>query len=246
MLAAAAGLVVTGPVGAAAVGGASTVIGILKDAAGFIPQQHSVPLGGGSPDDVLSNLRKAIKALSDDIDTEEQRISTTMDDVLVAAIEHDSEFNLARPDRFFHETDPTKLVTAKNEIALEPKTLRKIGLTYMPYVAGELKGAASQLAVDQGAAMWSRPDGIGMYYSGPSYAVSALSDHLVDILVETAGEMVDAGERLDIAARAFTQTDAQVHQALAAQTKRLDKEEQDKYDAEHPPYMTGPGRMNYI
>jgi hypothetical protein len=246
MLASAAGIVVSGGTGAALVGGAGAVIGILKDAAGFAPAPHSVPLGGGSPDDVLGNLRRAIKALSDDIDSEEQRISDTMSEVLAAATEHDAEFNLARPERFFHETDPTELVTHKNEIALEPKTLRKIGLTYLPYVAAELKGAAGQLKVDQGAGMWSRPAGIGMYFSGPSYAVSALSDHLVDILVETAGEMEDAGERLDIAARTFTETDAQVHHALAEQSNRLDDEEQERYAAEHPPHMAGPGRMSYF
>jgi hypothetical protein len=253
MLASAAGLVLAGPVAApagvtAAVSGAGSVIGILKDAAGFAPKEHSVPLGGGTPNDVLGNLRKAIKALSDDINAEEERIANTMSDVLSAATAHDGEFNLARPDRFFHETDPTKMVTHKNEIALEPKTLTKIGLTYMPYVASELKGAATQLTVDQGASMWDRPADIGRYFSGPAYDVASLSDHLVDILVETAGEVEDAGERLDIAARAFTQTDAQVHQALAEQSKRLDKEEHDRYVAEHPPphMMGGPGRMNYI
>jgi hypothetical protein len=248
MLAAAAGLVVSGPAAAAAIGGASTVIGILKDAAGFVPEKESVPLGGGSPDEVLGNLRKAIKKLSDDINTEEQRIASTMRDVLAAATAHDGEFNLARPDRFFHENKPTELVTHKNEIALEAKTLRTIGLTHMRHVATELKGAATQLTVDPSADMWDRPGDIGMYFSGPSSDVWALSDHLVDILVETAGEMMDAGERLEIAARAFTQTDAQVHHALAEQSKRLDKEQKDRYDAEHPPtppHIMQPGHVLY-
>jgi hypothetical protein len=244
MLATAAAFYFTGGVGAGAVGAASKVIGLLKDAKSLAPKgEEKVPLGGGSPREVLDNLRTAIKKLSDDISTEETRIEDTMTAVLSAATENDGEFNLARPDRFFHENSPTELVTAKNEIALEAKTLTKIGLNYMPFVAGELQKAAGQLNVDGGDAMWSRPANIGLYFTGPSSAVAALSDYLVDVLVETARELRDAGERLDIAARAFTETDGQVHQALAEQSKRLDREQQDRYDAEHPPLPPRPPHM---
>ncbi len=222
VLLSAAGLVLSGGTAAPVIGGASTVLGILTSTRQLVhPDQPTVELGGDEPEDVLNNLVKAIGTLNQNIKDEETRIHDMVSRVYSDVLTNDGNFNLARPQYLFDETDPTKIVTKKNELALEPRTLRTVGNVHLPEMAAILRSAAKDIDVDPSKEIWHRPPSIGNAPYGPWAITAILDDHLGEILLETAHELVDAGEILVIAAGAFEKTDGQVSQELKAHQKEI-------------------------
>ena len=181
-------------VGGTIVAGATSLFGME----GVLPKggRHGreAALAGGSPHEVLANVRDALVELNRQILDEELTITTSLGDVLDLTWRKDEFFNLPAPV-LVTETDVSHLAGA-------PDLMRRVGRHQMPFIAAQFE------AVDRAVASagigspipWMRPANIGFSAHGPHDAVVALLDRLTFLLTDTAGELRAAGETFALAA----------------------------------------------
>lgn len=183
----------------------------------FVPKntdtRKPLQLAGGSPADVVRNLEQATRDLSMGIAGQEDDIIVKLKEVESLIESNVRAFDLGRPT-LLDETDPTKVLTSKNELSLDPNDLIRIGKELLPTIAGELHAAARGLDPYTSSSDWSRSGKVGRAYDGPRDDFYRVSDRLHDFVAETAKEMQDAGDTLVIVAKAFHQTDAQVSEEM--------------------------------
>jgi hypothetical protein len=183
----------------------------------FVPKNidtmKHLQLAGGSAAEVIRNMEQAMRDLSTAIAGQEDDIITKLKEVESLVDTNVPAFDLGRPT-LLDETDPTKVVTNKNELSLDPNDLVWIGKSLLPTIAGELHAAARGLDPFTSSSDWSRSGKVGRAYDGPRDDFYRVSDRLHDFVAETAKEMQDAGDTLVIVAKAFHQTDAQVSEEM--------------------------------
>ncbi|MFD7077857.1 hypothetical protein ACFV9G_26840 [Nocardioides sp. NPDC059952] len=218
------GLLVSGPVGAV-VGVANTLLSTVEKATSLIPATPDTrELHGPNMQVVLDNTAAAVKKLNERIRTEEQAVWEILDAMLQemsGATGSEPKFAPPRPDDLFSETDPTDLVTAREEVYVDPGKLRTIGNDDMRFVGEQIRNTAKAIDVFPGSSAFGRPSSIGLGPTGPSGLIEVLTDALTTVLLNMGQHCIDAGEVLAIAADAFSKTDAHVRDRLEQHRKEI-------------------------
>lgn len=217
-----AATVLTGGSGAVVAGVASSAISVIKDLQSLEKLPPAKPqLAGSDPNATLENIRGALRTLSNHLNAEESALARTMDSIR-GCLALDKDFDLARPEGLFHETDPTKILTHQDELAVNPNTMRETGGQHLPWIASRLRQAAQKFEGAVSTEDFNRAGEVGRFYSGPSLETDRVVTELTDTLLETGRELVDVGEILVITARAFTETDGAVSTAMREHQKNID------------------------
>ena len=223
-------------------GPAGTIISVAGTGAGALsalipkpkpPKWTTLPFGGATPTDVLSKLRDGLQKLNETISDQESQIYDLLSSAHSTVQAEEDSFNLAAPLRLLNETNQDNLITA-DETRVKIDTLRWIGHTVMPNIAGQLDIAKGKISGGSSSGPWTRPANIGYGSTGPFYSWSSLEGHLENLLVDTAWEVRSAGHHLVIAADDFEDTDAQAHADLAAHSREL-RDGSPAYDHDPPP-----------
>jgi hypothetical protein len=212
--ASAATIFVSGPA-APLVGGIATGLGILGS---FVPEgeqaDHHEGIGADWPDGVYDNCVKVLDKVKSDIQTEELAARDCLSNARFEVLGNAGDFDLSNPSKLLGETDVGDLTTADDTI-VELDVLDEIGGTVMPAIAAELTSAVGLLDAASGESAWMRPSDIGLSAQGHYWEWSQLYELLTKIIADTAWELVEGGEHLQIAAGIIGESDEQARKDLA-------------------------------
>ena len=208
----------------AAATGLAVAGSVLQTTSDFIEPgpPKEVPLAGGTPIDVLNNIRGALDQLSKLITDEELGISKAMQrvDKLLEAGDS-SAFNMANPD-MLRDTKASDYRTADDTV-VKWDTLRWIADEVMPEVTHQFKGAIAQLEDCESSDPFNRPGNIGLSSIGPYFDWHDMLASLRLALVGTKNQLDLVSERLHLVADDFQETDAEISAELEGQTNKVEQ-----------------------
>ena len=215
-----ASIFVTGPA-APIVGGTATALGILGS---FLPEggegETEIPFGADDPDGVLQKVIEGLGKVSDDIAEDENRMRSAISDARFQVFGN-PDYDLARPVGLLEETDVPDLVTTDDYTDVKLSTLRTIGNSVMPDIAGELEAGVGLLDSAAGDGPWTRPSDIGMDARGYYWEWEQLHELLRVLVPDTAWEIREAGRHLSIAADILETNDVDVRSRLEQHTRAI-------------------------
>lgn len=200
------GLAITAVLASTAAGAAGDLV---PDADGTVER----PLGGRTPDAVLTQVEEALVGEHDSvvrlIEREEQRIGRLLSRVAGALQDPGvrRDYDLARPR--LTAVPAAEILAPEQDVIVDDATIAKITALWMPSIAGDLRLAAGLLEGDDGAG-WRRPYGIGLGMNGPFDEYAALRECTIDLLRNTSRELDDASVALADAARMINLVDSDV------------------------------------
>jgi hypothetical protein len=202
----------------------STINSVLKTAYSHAPQKKpdQSPLHADTPIGVLGKLHDAIEKLKAQITGEEEAIRQAMntDQTTITDTREARSFDLGTP-ALLSDTEGGHFRTS-NDIAIKFSGLTYVATHILPLLSETYRSAGKGLEdVVTSGASWKRPGGIGIGTDGPFPEVRQLASTLGGYLSANATNIDRVATVLEIVARDFHQTDAQISADLEANHRRL-------------------------
>lgn len=185
------------------------------------PSSEPVPLAAPTPDEVYSNLLRALSTLATEVYDAEKAISTGLIDGMMDEIYRQrDEYHIHHEYGLAKEVEQLPV----DSIRVHPDDMRKIGNHWLPYVADQLGKAASTMQPAAESSPWARPDRIGGYggSSGPYEYWRQLHDLIDTLLSSSAAELLAAGPKLAAAAGGIEGSDDDAYQTSEQTRKKVD------------------------
>ena len=208
-----AGAILAG-IGLFASGGLATAVGVagfgVSLLEGFAPSGDAPKptITGGSANEVLESLSKALDELRDAIQEQESAILECLDANLAAVEGSPDKFDLASP-ALLTKDHPDQI-----GFAVDQTTMRLCGNQTCPRVARGFTQAATAAEGGLGSGPWTRPSYFGATYG--SYATyERLLNQLRYAAENTGYEITKAGRLLALSADYFDNADGNAQEALA-------------------------------
>jgi hypothetical protein len=200
--------------------GAGTAGSLLGDLSGDKPDDD-VPLGAGHPDDVLANIKEALREVDSRITEEETHVRKLLSSCLEAtnAGKTDGNFDL-KPKGL--KSSPSSWLDGEQLVIVDAETIAKITEWWIPTINGDLRACRRELVVEGDG--WVRPASIGIGAKGPWSEFADLQDRLNELLHGLAEELNDAGEKLQEAARIIGVSDEETNERFAKKAKKINSD----------------------
>jgi hypothetical protein len=164
------------------------------------PSQGPVPLAGSNPDEVYSNLLRALGTLSSDLYDAEKAIHTGLIDGMLDEI-YKQRDNFHVHHQLGLPEDVANLPPDSIDVFIGQ--MRAIGNYWLPWVADQFVKAMATMEPGAESQPWTRPAPVGGYgggSSGPYQAWRELYDLLDTLATSSAAELFAAGPKLVAAA----------------------------------------------
>jgi hypothetical protein len=197
--------------------GASASGGLLGALVKPPPPPEPIPLGAGTPQGVLTNLKNGLAEIKSRVKKEEEQL-----DALLKATHTDAQpaaaagpFNIAKPDLIGKHSS----VLDPHQVLVDDQVIGMITELWIPTIVGDLKACTAELTT--GAASWTRPASIGISATGPWPSYSRLQSDVASLIEDTATELTGSAESLRAAAADIGLSDDQVNATLRAQARKI-------------------------
>lgn len=216
------GVFVTGGAAAPIIGG----IGRITGALGTLlppdtpPTQPTIPLWADTASACWGNIVGAIGDLRDAVEEEERILNQPLEEAIAFLAAHPGAADITAPS-VIDETDP-RTVTG-DMVRADLPTLRRIATVSIPRVAQAYLDAASNAARTLDPAPWKWPPETGIEATHPQLNMTLLAAELRRVARDTAWELTESGEALQVAVDQIDKSDQEARAAMDRQRRGVDR-----------------------